>query len=208
MSRIQTFNFQGFDEKSDFLQPLLFYILHRTTESITDEANLDIPKNFILDEAFVFFKHRSIVDYLNKGLLTWSKLKASVIFATQAVDHLAKTAIIEDVVNSCATNIFLANPNVDIATYAETFKMSPSTAELIRPMIPQKEFLYLTDSDPKRKKSSGKIAKVLRLEVSARERWLYSNSAPENVRRNAALKKFDNNLHLALDYLVANPTDN
>ena len=39
-SRFETFNFQGWGDAPDVLEPLLFYVLHRASNEITDPAKL------------------------------------------------------------------------------------------------------------------------------------------------------------------------
>jgi type IV secretion system protein VirB4 len=206
MSRVQTFNFEGFDDKSDFLQPLLFYILHKTSEVIGDDSLLSTLKIFHLDESFTFFKSKAIREYVESALLKWRKRNAVIWFATQGAGHLSKTDLLEDVVNNCSTKLFLANPSLDVDSYQSIFKMTRETADLIQTLEPRKEILSLQDPDPRRRGATDKTAKVIRLEVSARERWLYANSSDENVLRTEAFERFHGDLTMTLDYLVAHPT--
>ena len=55
-SRFQTFNFHGWNDAPEVLEPLLFYVLHRASNEITDPKKLGTPKFFLLDEAWLFIK--------------------------------------------------------------------------------------------------------------------------------------------------------
>ncbi len=205
IGKIQAFNFEGFEPNADFLEPLLFYILKRSAAVIADDAYLDTFKLFLLDEAWTFFRNQSIKTFFMNGIKTWRKRNAAFLFATQAVNDLNATQLLEDVVTNCPTKLFLANPSLDRQTFVDTFKMPPDAAELIATLVPRKEILLLQEADPQEGGGNGRIAKVMRLEVSRRERWIYSNSAKENVIRAKALEQFDGDLNKALDYLVTLP---
>jgi hypothetical protein len=41
----QTFNFHGWNDAPEVLEPLLFYVLHRASNEITDPKNLDTPSS-------------------------------------------------------------------------------------------------------------------------------------------------------------------
>src|ERR1700689_4470102 len=44
----------------EVLEPLLFYVLHRASNEITDPKNLGTFKMFLLDEAWLFIKNETI----------------------------------------------------------------------------------------------------------------------------------------------------
>jgi type IV secretion/conjugal transfer VirB4 family ATPase len=201
---IQAFNFEGFDPNADFLEPLLFYILKHTSSVIADDRRLDTLKIFLMDEAWTFFRNNSIRAFFINGLKATAKRNAAFFFATQAVNDLRATGLLEDMVASCPTKILLSNSSLDVQQYMQAFQMSREAAELVKSLVPKKESLLVQNADAS-KGSSNKLVKVMRLEVSPREKWLYSNSAKENVIRAKALAMFDGDLEKALDYLVALP---
>ena len=71
------------------LEPLLFYVLHRATNEITDPARLATFKVFLLDEAWLFVKNETIRGYIVQAQKTWRKHKAAMILATQSIKELA-----------------------------------------------------------------------------------------------------------------------
>src|SRR5205085_1968530 len=52
-SRFQTFNFHGWGDTPELLEPLLFYVLHRASREIRDPARLASFKAFLLDESWL-----------------------------------------------------------------------------------------------------------------------------------------------------------
>ncbi len=109
-SRFQTFNFAGWGDAPDVLEPLLFYVLHRASNEIADPANLATFKMFLLDEAWLFIRNETIRSYVIQAQKTWRKLNAAMILATQSLKELQESGMLQIVAESCPTKIFLANP--------------------------------------------------------------------------------------------------
>src|ERR1700678_767996 len=58
-SRFQTFNFAGWGNSPEVLEPLLFYVLHRASNEIADPKRLATFKAFLLDEAWLLLKNET-----------------------------------------------------------------------------------------------------------------------------------------------------
>jgi hypothetical protein len=101
----------------EVLQPLLFYILHRANALITDRQIATTFKAFFIDEAWVFLKNPSIQRYVVEALKTWRKHNAAMVLSTQSIDELRRSDILDVIIESCATKIFLANPEMDRDLY-------------------------------------------------------------------------------------------
>jgi type IV secretion/conjugal transfer VirB4 family ATPase len=56
-SSFQTFNFAGWGDAPEVLEPLLFYVLHRASNEIANPEKLAMFKTFLLDEAWLFIKN-------------------------------------------------------------------------------------------------------------------------------------------------------
>jgi type IV secretion system protein VirB4 len=78
-SRFQTFNFRGWNDAPEILEPLLFYVLHRASNEITDPKKLATLKIFLLDEAWLFIKNETIRNYVVQAQKTWRKHYAAMI---------------------------------------------------------------------------------------------------------------------------------
>jgi len=66
-SRFQTFNFDGWSDYPDILEPLLFYVLQRASSEIEKPQNTATFKMFIIDEAWIFLKNRTIRDWITRA---------------------------------------------------------------------------------------------------------------------------------------------
>ena len=177
-SRFQCFDFEGMDQYPEVIEPLLFYILHRANAVIYDPAISTTFKAFFMDEAWRFFSHPVIRSYIVEALKTWRKKNAAMVLSTQSLDELRKSEILDVVLESCATKIFLANPALDTELYKNTFHLNDNEIEMISGLIPKRQ-LFIKRPD---------MAKVLNLNVDGKSYWLYTNDPNDNQRREEAFR--------------------
>jgi type IV secretion system protein VirB4 len=179
-ARFQTFDFEGMNQHAQVLEPLLFYILYRANAAIYDPANTTIFKVFVIDEAWRFFRHPTIRQYILEALKTWRKKNAGMILATQSSDDLLRSEILPVVVESCPTKMFLANPDMDRNAYREMFHLNETEADLIAGLIPKQQILI--------KRPDG--SKVVNLHVSPKDYWLYTSNPKDRERRSEAFAQY------------------
>ncbi|HEV2402157.1 MAG TPA: type IV secretion system DNA-binding domain-containing protein [Candidatus Sulfotelmatobacter sp.] len=177
-SRFQCLDFQGMNQYPEVLEPLLFYILHRANVVICDPKISHIFKTFFIDEAWLFLKNPIIKSYIIEALKTWRKQNAAMILSTQSLDELRKSEILDIIVESCPTKIFLANPDMDRDLYRRQFNLNDSEIELISTLRPKQQLLIKTPE----------LAKVANLEVDAESYWLYTNDPFDNRKRREAFE--------------------
>ena len=178
-SQFQCFDFQGMDQYPQILEPLLFYILHRANHVITNKEITHIFKAFFIDEAWTFFRNPRIKGYIVEALKTWRKQNAAMFLSTQSLDELRKSDIVDVIIETCATKIFLANPDMDHELYRNQFHLNETEIDLIAGLIPKRQFLI----------KNHEIAKVANLEVDAKSYWLYTNDPFDNRKRAEAFAK-------------------
>lgn len=165
--RFQTFDFEGLSDRADVLQPMLFYILHRANEIIYSPEEHATAKLVVFDEAWRFFANEVTQAYIREALKTWRKRNAAMILATQSGDDLMRSGLLETVSESCMTRIFLANPGMDNKRYEDAFQLNAKESELIKNLIPKKQFLL--------KQPGG--SKVLNLTVDPESFRVFTNGA-------------------------------
>jgi type IV secretion/conjugal transfer VirB4 family ATPase len=175
-SRFQCFDFQRMRQYPEILEPLLFYILHRANAVITDPQISQVFKAFFIDEAWVFLRNASIQRYVVEALKTWRKHNAAMVLSTQSLDELRRSDILDVIIESCATKIFLANPDMDRELYRRQFHLNDNELELISNLIPKQQFLIKTPE----------LAKVANLAVDPKSYWLYTNDPFDNQKRKQA----------------------
>ncbi|HKV23161.1 MAG TPA: type IV secretion system DNA-binding domain-containing protein [Candidatus Acidoferrum sp.] len=179
-SRFQCFDFQGMNQYPEVLEPLLFYILHRANAVICDPRISHVFKAFFIDEAWLFLKNPVIKSYIIEALKTWRKQNAAMILSTQSLDELRKSEILDIIIESCPTKIFLANPDMDRDLYRRQFNLNDNEIELISTLRPKQQLLIKTPE----------LAKVANLDVDAKSYWLYTNDPFDNRKRREAFETY------------------
>ena len=175
------------------LEPLLFYVLHRASSAIESGENASQFKVFIMDEAWMFIRNRTIRDYVTKAQKTWRKKNAAMILATQSLQELATSEMLEIVCESCPTKIFLANPDIDVPVHRDSFHLNDTELELLAGLVPKRDLLVKTPQG----------AKKLHLSVDSFCYWMATNTPRDNVQRQRYFERFglqDGLLNLARDY--------
>jgi type IV secretion/conjugal transfer VirB4 family ATPase len=175
-SRFQCFDFQRMSRYPELLEPLLFYILHRANAVIADPAISSVFKAFFIDEAWVFLRNPSVRRYILEALKTWRKHNAAMILSTQSLDELRRSDLVDVILESAVTKIFLANPDMDRDLYRKQFHLNETEIERIAGLIPKLQFLIKTPE----------LAKVANLSVDRKSYWLYTNDPYDNRKRREA----------------------
>ncbi|MGC1870825.1 MAG: DUF87 domain-containing protein [Acidobacteriaceae bacterium] len=179
-SRFQTFNFAGWGDSPDVLEPLLFYVLHRASNEISDPAKLATFKMFLLDEAWLFIKNETIRNYVVQAQKTWRKHNAAMILATQSIKELEESGMLQIVSESCPTKIFLANPEMNRDVYREAFHLNDTELDLIAGLVPPGQMLI-------RKAQS---SKKVQLNVDSVSHWMATNNARDNLKKRDYFERF------------------
>ena len=179
-ARFQAFNFAGWGDAPEVLEPLLFYVLHRASNEITDATQLSTFKMFLLDEAWLFIKNETIRSYIISAQKTWRKHNAAMVLATHSVKELEESGMLQIVSESCPTKIFLANPEMDRALYREAFHLNDTELELIAGLVPPGQMLI-------RKAQS---SKKVQLNVDSVSHWTATNNARDNLLKHDYFARF------------------
>jgi len=180
LARFQCFDFQGMKEYPQFLEPLLFYILHRADAIIAEPKIGHVFKTFFIDEAWVFLKNPGLRSYISQALRTWRKHNAALILSTQSLEELRKSEILDILIETCGTKILLANPDLDRELYREQFHLNDHELELVTTLIPKQQMLIKTPD----------VSKVANLNVDPKSYWLYINDPFDNRRREEAFAAY------------------
>ena len=204
-SQFQTFNFAGWGDAPEVLEPLLFYVLHRASNEIADPKKLATFKMFLLDEAWLFIKNETIRNYIVSAQKTWRKHNAAMILATQSIKELEESGMLQIVSESCPTKIFLANPEMDRGLYREAFRLNDTELDLIAGLVPPGQMLI----------RKAQTSKKVQLNVDSVSHWTATNNARDNLKKRDYFERFgiaEGLRRLAQDYpfqarkLAASPT--
>jgi len=121
-------------------------------------------------------KNPSIQRYVVEALKTWRKHNAAMILSTQSLDELKRSDILDVIIESCSTKIFLANPDMDRDLYRRQFHLNETEVALVSNLIPKQQFLIKTPE----------LSKVANLHVDPKSYWLYTNDPYDNKKRKDA----------------------
>jgi type IV secretion system protein TrbE len=179
-SRFQTFNFKGWGDAPEVLEPLLFYVLHRVSNEITDPARLATFKTFLIDEARAFIANPTIRTYVFQAQKTWRKHNGAMILAMLSLQELTQEGMVEFVSEGFPTKIFLANPDMDREQYRAAFHLNDTELDLIAGLVPPGQMLI-------RKSHS---SKKVHLNVDSVSHWMATNNARDNVKKHEYFARF------------------
>jgi len=168
-SNFQTFNFGGWGDAPDVLEPLLFYVLHRASLQIADPDRLATFKLFLLDEAWLFIKNETIRNYIVQAQKTWRKHNAAMILATQSIKELEESGMLQIVAESCPTKIFLANPEMNREVYRDAFHLNDTELGIISGLTRGQMLIR-----------KAQTSKKVRLNVDSISYWIATNNAKDN----------------------------
>ena len=99
------------------LIPVLLYLFHRIEKSLDGKPTL-----LVLDEAWVMLGNDVFREKIREWLKVLRKANCSVILATQSLSDAKKSSIMDVLVESCLTKIFLANPFAEQEEQFELYK--------------------------------------------------------------------------------------
>jgi len=118
--------------------------------------------------------------YFEDLSLTDSFVNAAMILSTQSLDELRRSELLDVILETAATKIFLANPDMDRDLYRKQFHLNETETALIAGLIPKQQFLIKTPE----------LAKVANLNVDPKSYWLYTNDPYDNRKRREAFEAF------------------
>ena len=99
----------------------------------------------ILDEAWLFLDDPVFASRIRQWLKTLRKKNVSVIFATQSLADIKDSTIAPAIVESCASRIFLPNPQAtepQIRAIYEGFGLNGRQIEIVATAQPKRDYYY------------------------------------------------------------------
>ena len=88
------------------LIPVLLYLFHRFEKALKGQ-----PVILILDEAWIMLGHKVFKEKIREWLKVLRKAGCAVILATQSISDAVRSGILDVLVESCPTKIYLPNPS-------------------------------------------------------------------------------------------------
>lgn len=110
-----------------------------------DERFDGAPTLLILDEAWLFLDDPVFASRIRQWLKTLRKKNVSVVFATQSLADIKDSTIAPAIVESCASRIFLPNPQAtepQIRVIYEGFGLNSRQIEIVATAQPKRDYYY------------------------------------------------------------------
>ena len=125
----------------------LMYIFHRIEETVKqlEEGKAGSPTLIVLDECWVFFDNPMFADKIREWLKTLRKYNAFVVFATQSMDDIVNSPILDTILSSCLSRILLPDSlalGEDHQKLYKRFMLNNQQIRLIAEAMPQRDYYY------------------------------------------------------------------
>ena len=138
LSNLQAFEMEDLLHAKSVVLPVLTYLFHRL------EARFDgRPTLLVLDEAWVFLDDPVFASRIREWLKTLRKKNVSVVFATQSLADVQRSAIAPAIVESCPTRIFLPSPQAvepQLRPIYEGFGLNGRQIDMIARATPKRDY--------------------------------------------------------------------
>lgn len=124
--------------------PVLLYLFHRIERSLEGQ-----PAAIILDEAWMMLGHPAFRAKIREWLKVLRKANCLVLMATQSLSDAANSGILDVIVESTATKIFLPNIHArdeDTAALYRRMGLNARQIEILASAVPKRQYYYVSSS--------------------------------------------------------------
>jgi type IV secretion system protein VirB4 len=131
----------GLGEK--YALPVLLYLFRRIERSLQGQ-----PAAIIIDEAWLMLGHEAFREKIREWLKALRKANCMVIMATQSLTDASRSGILDVIVESTATKIFLPNifaRDEDTAALYRRMGLNNRQIDIIATAIPKRQYYYVSE---------------------------------------------------------------
>jgi type IV secretion system protein VirB4 len=127
-----------------FALPVLLYLFRRIECSLKGQ-----PAAIILDEAWLMLGHPAFRAKIREWLKVLRKANCFVLMATQSLSDAANSGILDVIVESTATKIFLPNiyaRDEDTAALYRRMGLNARQIEILAGAVPKRQYYYVSEN--------------------------------------------------------------
>lgn len=127
-----------------FALPVLLYLFRRIERALHGQ-----PAVIILDEAWLMLGHEAFRAKIKEWLKVMRKANCLVLMATQSLSDAANSGILDVIVESTATKIFLPNPyarDEDTSALYRRMGLNSRQIEIISGAVPKRQYYYVSEN--------------------------------------------------------------
>ena len=124
--------------------PVLLYLFRRIERSLKGQ-----PAVIILDEAWLMLGHPAFRAKIREWLKVMRKANCLVLMATQSLSDAANSGILDVIVESTATKIFLPNiyaRDEDTSALYRRMGLNARQIEIIATAVPKRQYYYVSEN--------------------------------------------------------------
>jgi len=124
------------------LIPVLLYLFHRIEKALTGQ-----PVLLILDEAWLMLGHPAFRAKIREWLKVLRKANCAVVMATQSLSDAKNSGILDVLVESCQTKVFLPNITARQDVQSELYQqmgLNNKQIEIIASATPKRDYYVVT----------------------------------------------------------------
>ncbi|MBU5612655.1 VirB4 family type IV secretion/conjugal transfer ATPase [Geomonas azotofigens] len=144
LSRFTTFEIEELMNLGEkFALPVLLYLFRRIERSLRGQ-----PAALIIDEAWIALGHAAFRDKIREWLKAFAKKNCLVLLATQSLTDAANSGILDVIVESTATKIFLPNVyarDVDTAALYRRMGLNTRQIEILATAVPKRHYYCVSE---------------------------------------------------------------
>jgi type IV secretion system protein TrbE len=123
--------------------PVLLYLFRRLERSLHGQ-----PAAIFLDEAWIMLGHAVFRDKIREWLKVMPKANCVVLVATQSLSDSVNSGILDVIIESTATKIFLPNafaPEEDATALYRRSGLNERQIEIIAGSVPKRDYYYVSE---------------------------------------------------------------
>ena len=139
-AEVQCFEMEELMHTPAAVLPVLTYLFHRLEQRFDGTPTL-----LVLDEAWVFLDDPLFAGRIREWLKVLRKKNVAVVFATQSLADIQRSAIAPAIVESCPSRLFLASPQAaepQLRIIYESFGLSERQIAIIAAATPKRDYYY------------------------------------------------------------------
>lgn len=144
LSRLTAFEIEElFPMGEKYALPVLLYLFRRIEKILNGQ-----PAAIVLDEAWIMLGHHLFREKIREWLKVMRKANCLVLMATQSLSDAAGSGILDVIIESTATKIFLPNPHARDETNAALYQqlgLNDRQIQIISEAIPKRQYYYVSE---------------------------------------------------------------
>ncbi|OEB90886.1 conjugal transfer protein TrbE [Vibrio parahaemolyticus] len=141
LSHLQVFEIESLMNRGDKdLIPVLMYLFRKIERNLTGQ-----PAMIIIDEAWIALSHPVFRDMIKEWLKVLRKANCMVVMATQSLSDAIKSGMLDVLIESCPTQIFLPNPKAhQFADIYAQFGLNTRQIDIIKNSRQKRQYYMFT----------------------------------------------------------------